>query len=123
VQKVRNVLLSVGVAIATRKILRTISSLDFDAMLRPIGLSQRRRHWPENLAFLGAGIVVGGVTALLLAPQSGEETRARVAKTAAKLGEAAAEQVRQAGRELREETNLARSSPDNGEAAPARGSV
>jgi hypothetical protein len=120
-QPVRNVLLSVGIAMATRKLLRTFSGLDADTLLGPIGLTRRRSHWPENLAFIGAGIVVGGVTALLLAPGSGRETRAQVAKTAGKLSDAAAEQVRQAGRELRDEARAART-PGNGESSSARDS-
>lgn len=34
------------------------------------------------LAGLGVGIVLGGLTALLLAPQSGAQTRARIRETA-----------------------------------------
>jgi hypothetical protein len=121
VQRIGNVFLSVGIAIATRRLLRTFSSLGFDTVLEPLGLTRRRRHWPENLAFIGAGIVVGGVTALLLAPGSGRETRAHVAKTAGKLGEAAAEQVREAGRELRDEARAVRP-PGNGGSSSTRDS-
>lgn len=91
----RNILLSLGAAIASTKLVHLISGLELDDVLRPIGLAQRRGHWPNNLAFLGAGIVVGGVTALLLAPSSGQQARARLAKKADELGEVMLTKARQ----------------------------
>jgi hypothetical protein len=99
----RNTWLSLGAAIATTKLAHLVSGLELDDVLRPVGLSRRRRHWPSNLALLGAGIVVGGVAALLLAPASGDQTRARVAKKAGELGEAALKKARDVRQELREE--------------------
>jgi hypothetical protein len=104
-QKTRNALLSLGAAIATTKLAHTVSGLGLDDVLRPLGLAQRRRHWPGHLAFLGAGIFVGGALALFLAPASGEQTRARVAKKAGELGEVALKKARDLREELREEVS------------------
>jgi len=84
----KRTLLSLGAAIATTKLAHMVSGMELDDVLRPVGLARRRRQWPGKLAFLGAGIVVGGVTALLLAPSAGEQARARVAKKAGELGDA-----------------------------------
>jgi len=88
-QKVRSTLLSLGAAIASTQLAHMVSALELDDVLRPVGLSRRRSRWPGQLAFLGAGIVLGGVGALLFAPTSGEEARLRLAKKAGELGEAA----------------------------------
>jgi hypothetical protein len=101
---VRNTLISIAAVVASTKVAHMISSLEFEDVLRPLGLS-RRVGWPEKLAFLGAGIVVGGVSALLLAPSSGEQTRARLAKKAGELSDAAASQVRQIGESIREQAD------------------
>src|SRR6188768_2064704 len=101
-QTVKNTLLSLGAAIATTKLAHMVSDLEFDDMLRPVGLSRRRARWPGNLALIGAGIFVGGALAILLAPASGQETRARVAKKAGELGEVALKKARDMGEELRD---------------------
>lgn len=101
--KARNTILSIGAAIASTKLASLISGLEFDDVLRPMGLSRRRAHWPENLAYLGAGIALGGVAALLLAPSSGQEARQRLARKADALGGAAAKKAAEITDELREE--------------------
>src|SRR6478609_8115687 len=101
----KRTLLSLGAAIATTKLAHMVSGMELDDVLRPVGLARRRRQWPGKLAFLGAGIVVGGVTALLLAPSAGEQARARVAKKAGELGEAALRKAREARQELRDEVS------------------
>lgn len=85
-----------------------ISDVQFDDLLRPLGLTRRHSSWPQNLALLGAGALVGGVAALLLAPSSGQETRARLAKKAEELGAAASKQAREFGEQVREEVDAAR---------------
>ena len=117
--RTRNILLSLGAAIASTKLVHLISDLELDDVLRPIGLSQRRGHWPQNLAFLGAGVVVGGVTALLLAPSSGQQTRARLAKKADELGGVALTKAREIGA-IRGDVNVEDLGFGNGHAAPAR---
>jgi hypothetical protein len=101
--KASNTLLSIGAAVASSKLASAISDLEFNDVLRPLGLSRRRMYWPQNLAYLGAGIVVGGVTALLLAPASGRVSRQRLAKKAEELGAATSRKVSEMGDEIREE--------------------
>jgi hypothetical protein len=117
--KTRNTLLSLGTAIATTKLAHLISKLALDDVLRPVGLSRRHASWPGNLVFLGAGILLGGATALLLAPTSGEQTRARLAKKAGELGDAAVNRAREVGQELRDEVGALRERRGNGEAHEA----
>jgi hypothetical protein len=117
--KARNTLLSLAATIATTKLVQLVSSLDLDDVLRPVGLSRRQRRWPGNLAFLTAGVVVGATGALLLAPATGEEARARVAKKAGELKQSALKKAREVGEELRQEllaTSIARG---NGDASSA----
>ena len=104
-QKTRNTLLSVAAAIATTRVAHLFSAFELDDVLRPVGLSRRRRHWPGKLAFLGLGLFVGGATALLLAPASGEQTRARLGKKAGGLGAAAVKRAREMGEGLRDEVD------------------
>jgi hypothetical protein len=112
--KARNTILSIGAAIASTKLASLISGLEFDDVLRPLGLSRRRTRWPENLAYLGAGIALGGVTALLLAPSSGQEVRQRLVKKADELSGAAVKKVTEISEELRDESIARR---DNGDMA------
>lgn len=116
--KARNALLSLGAAIATRRLVHLVSSLELDDVLRPVGLSRRQDRWRGNLAFLAAGVVVGGVAALLLAPSSGGATRARLAKKAGELGEAALKTGREVGQEIRDEVSALRPTRGNGEPHP-----
>jgi hypothetical protein len=106
--KTRNTLLSIGAAIASTKLASVISDFELNDALRPLGLARRRLYWPQSLAYLGAGIVVGGVTALLLAPSSGQVARQRIAKKADELGTAASRKVSELGGEIREEAQAAR---------------
>ena len=99
--KTKKALLSLGAAIAGSKLAHMITQIDFDDTLGRVGLARRRTHAPENLAFLGIGIVVGGVAALLLAPSSGEETREKLSRRVDRIGDAASRKVR----EIREEMN------------------
>jgi hypothetical protein len=94
-------LLSLGAAIAGTKLAQLITHFDVDHALGGVGLARRRTHIPENLAFLGAGIFVGGVAALLLAPCSGAETRDRLSHKVDSLGDAASRKLR----EVREEAH------------------
>ncbi len=107
-------LLSIGAAIASTKLAQMFASLELDDVLRPVGLSRRHRSWPGNLVFLGAGILVGGVGALLLAPNSGQQTRLRLAKKAGELGEGAVRRAREIGQEILDDEGLASPSRENG---------
>jgi hypothetical protein len=113
-KKTRNALFSLGAAIATTKLAHTVLGLGLDDVLQPLGLARRRRNWPGNLALVGAGLVAGGALALLLAPASGEETRARVAKKVGELGDVALNKVRDVSQELRQEVSALSELRDNG---------
>lgn len=110
--KARNTVLSIGAAIATSKLASLIFGLELDDVLRPMGLSKRRARWPENLSYLGAGVALGGVTALLLAPSSGQEARQRLVEKADALSGAAAKKMTQLTDDLREGVSHRR---DNGD--------
>jgi hypothetical protein len=86
----KNLLLAIGLAVARHQLAEAMSSWGL-LTPRQTGRAYRNSHWPENLAYLGTGLVVGGVAALLLAPASGQVTRAQLSKKAAEaLAEVAA---------------------------------
>jgi hypothetical protein len=93
-------LLSIGAALATTKVARTVSRLDADDVLGTIGLARRRSTVMQDLAFLGAGAIVGAGVALLLAPNAGTETRAMIGKKIGALGDAATDALREVQKEL-----------------------
>jgi hypothetical protein len=95
-------LMSVGSAIAASKLARSISDVEPEDLLGLLGLSRRRSHVAEDIAFLLTGVVVGAGAALLLAPESGAQTRARIGKELEKLQEGAAEAVREAAQGVKE---------------------
>jgi hypothetical protein len=90
------VIMSIGSAIAATKLAQVASSVSADDLLGRIGLSRRRSHVLENLLFLGAGAAVGAGAALLFAPASGKQTRARIGKEVSRLTEAASDAVAEA---------------------------
>jgi len=100
-QNVRNILLSIGAAVAGTKLVRTISDLEMDDVLAPIGLRRRRSHALADIALLGTGMVVGGALALVFAPMSGREARQRISRKADELGDAAANKLRDLKDEVR----------------------
>jgi hypothetical protein len=89
--KTKAMALSLGAAVASAKVAYALSTFELDDLFRPVGLVRRHREWPKNLAFLGTGIVIGGVGALLLARSS---TRDGIAKKARKPGDAASNRVK-----------------------------
>jgi YtxH-like protein len=91
----KKMMMSIGTAIAASKLAHIASGVRFDDLLGTMGLSRRRSHILENLLFLGAGAAVGAGAALLLAPTSGRETRARIGKEVSRLSEAASDAVRE----------------------------
>jgi hypothetical protein len=103
----KKVLMSVGAAIASNKLARSVSSsisdLEADDVLALIGLQRRRTPVLESLALIGLGAIVGAGAALLLAPASGRETRERLGRELGKLGDAASEAAREAAREIQNE--------------------
>jgi hypothetical protein len=96
----KNILFSLGAAIATSKLAKTVTHLDADDFLGGIGLSRRRSHALENVALVTMGALIGAGAALLFAPMSGPETRARIGRKVDELGEAASQAVREVRDEL-----------------------
>jgi hypothetical protein len=95
-------LMSVGSAIAASKLARSISDVEPEDLLGLVGLTRRRSHFAEDIAFLLTGVVVGAGAALLLAPESGAQTRARIGRELEKLQEGATEAVREAANGVKE---------------------
>lgn len=100
-QSVRNMIFSIGAAIAGTKIVRAVSDIEADDLLAPLGLSRRRSHLATDLALLGTGMLVGGAVAILLAPASGRETRERIASKANELSDMANDKLREIRDEVR----------------------
>ena len=117
--KARNTLLSVAATIAATKVVHLVSSLELDDVLKPVGLARRRREWPGKLALLTVGVLVGATGALLLAPATGDEARARVAKKALELKQSALKKAREVGEELRQEMLATSTAHSNGDASSA----
>ena len=93
--KTIKVLLSLGSVVAASKLAHMASSLRFEDVLNSMGLARRRSRLRDGLILLGAGAAAGAATALLFAPASGRQTRARLGKEFSKVGEAATEAVRE----------------------------
>ncbi len=89
---------SLGAAIAASKIVQSISDVRVKNVLGSVGLERKRNHALENLALVGAGAILGTGAALLLAPKSGEETRALLGREASKLGREASKLGREASK-------------------------
>jgi len=89
-------LVSLGAAIASSGIARSLSRLEADDVFGLVGLERRRSHALGALGLFGLGAAVGAGVALLLAPSAGSETRAKLGKEMGKLGEVATEAAREA---------------------------
>jgi hypothetical protein len=112
--RVRNTLISLAVSVAGRQVLNSIASRGLDQVLRPIGLTRRQSQWPANLAYVGLGVVLGGVTGLLLAPPSEERRHARLTRKAEWLAQAA-RKARRLSEELQAEIKAAYPPTGNGQ--------
>ncbi|MGC4064649.1 MAG: YtxH domain-containing protein [Polyangiaceae bacterium] len=91
----KKILMSIGAAIATSKLARTITAVELDDVLGTVGLARRRSCALENLALVGAGAVIGAGAALLFAPTSGREARQRIGDEATRLGQVAKDAIRE----------------------------
>jgi hypothetical protein len=87
--------MSLGTAIAASKIAKSVTSIELEDVLGTVGLSRRRSHFLENLGLIAAGAVVGAGAAILLAPNSGRETRRLLGDEASRLRQAAMEAVKE----------------------------
>ena len=111
------VIMSIGTALAASKLAHVASGFRFDDILGTMGLSRRRSHVLENLLFLGAGAAVGAGAALLFAPASGRETRARIGKEVDKLTEAASNAVHDTAESARALLHTSEDGPKNAKRA------
>jgi hypothetical protein len=89
--KTKAMAVSLGAAVASAKVAYALSTFELDDLFRPVGLVRRHREWPKSLVFLGTGIVIGSVGALLLARSS---TRDGIAKKARKPGDPATNSIK-----------------------------
>jgi hypothetical protein len=92
----KKALLTLGASIAGTGIARAVSAMTADDIFGVVGLERRRSHFLPNLGLLGLGVLVGAGAALLVAPGSGRELRARLGREIDELGDAAAEAARKA---------------------------
>jgi hypothetical protein len=88
-------LMTLGTAIATSKVARAATDVELEDVLGLVGLTRRRSYLLENIALIGTGALIGAGAALLFAPASGHETRQRLSKEVDKLGEKAADAIRE----------------------------
>ncbi len=91
----KKLLVSLGSAIAASKLAKTVQGIELEDVLGTVGLARRRSHWLENLGLVAVGAVVGAGAAILLAPNSGSDTRRKLGEGASKLGNAAMDAVRE----------------------------
>jgi|EndMetStandDraft_4_1072995.scaffolds.fasta_scaffold20900_2 hypothetical protein len=87
---------SLGAAVASSGLARTLSNFEADDLYGLVGLERRRSHALEIVGLLSLGAVVGAGAALLMAPSTGRDTRAKLGKGLEKLGEVATEAAREA---------------------------
>lgn len=87
-------LISLGGAIASTRIGRSLTDLDANDLLGIVGLSRRQSRFGEGLLLFSGGAVVGAGVALLFAPASGEETRRMIGERLEKVGDAASAKLR-----------------------------
>ncbi len=93
-------LMSIGGAVATTRLARSMSDLDSNDILGLVGLSRRESHFGQGLLLFTGGAVVGAGVALLLAPASGEETRKRLGERIDKLSDVAGDKLREIQQEM-----------------------
>jgi hypothetical protein len=91
----KKLLTSLGAVVASSGVARTLSSLESDDLFSLVGLERRRSHVLSTLGLLGLGAAIGAGVALLVAPSTGRETRAKLGKEIEKLGEVATEAARE----------------------------
>ncbi|HYO94606.1 MAG TPA: YtxH domain-containing protein [Polyangiaceae bacterium] len=89
-------LTSLGTALASSKLAKNITTIEPDDLLAIVGLARSRNQAWSNVALFGLGALAGAGAALLLAPASGRETRARLSDQLDRLAEVANDAVQEA---------------------------
>lgn len=93
-------LITLGVALAKRRLARKVSNFRLEHLLGVAGLARRQTHFGQGLLIFGGGALVGAGAALLLAPASGKETRNRIGERNNKLESATSDSLRELQAEL-----------------------
>ncbi len=73
--------IALGSAASARRLINNIQGVGIDDVLGSVGLERRRSAMDKilpALGYIGLGTVIGAGAALLLAPSSGKELRAKV---------------------------------------------
>lgn len=99
----KKVVMSALAAVATSKLVRTISDVELSDVLGAVGLQRRRNHALENIGLIAIGAIAGAGAALLFAPAPGRETRQKVSRELNRLGTAAGEVASEVAAEVRAE--------------------
>ncbi len=92
-------LITLGGALASTRLARGVYSYDLNDLLGVVGLSRRQSHVGRGILLFGGGALAGAGVALLLAPDSGRNTRRMLSQRLDKLTDAASDTLR----ELQEE--------------------
>ncbi len=87
-------LITLGSAIASTRLARGVSSYDINDLLGVVGLSRRESHLGRGILLFGGGALAGAGVALLLAPDSGRNTRKMLSARLDKLTDAASDTLR-----------------------------
>lgn len=101
--KITKLLVSVGAAVAAAKTIKQLTNYGVGDVLDLVGLERRRSHFWEKVAFFGVGALAGAGVGILLAPQSGRETREKIGNGMDKLASKASDvlaEVREQAPEL-----------------------
>lgn len=96
----KKALISLGVAAASSRLAQRITHIEADDVFGLFGLERRRSQALPAIGLVAVGAVVGAGVALLLAPDSGMETRKRLGRQVERLGQAAGEAAREAKAEI-----------------------
>jgi hypothetical protein len=112
--KTKQILLSLGTMLATSKAVKAVSDIELDDVLGTLGLARRRSGSARGLGLLTLGALTGAGAALLLAPQTGSETRRRLGVQVSRLADALVGAVR----EQKEEALHSLAAAANGAVSP-----
>lgn len=105
--------LAVGSTLGVRQVVRSVQDMRLNDVLGTIGLQRRRStldHVLPALGWIGLGTAIGAGVALVLAPSSGKELRARVSHELGEVKSRVDREIRSAEQSLSERL----AGPNNG---------